>query len=67
MPDEGRREVDGAEDQHPRSRRVAGDEDLHADVLALAVGAVGEHGGAARGEKAPCVVGDRVVGARGSQ
>ncbi len=67
LPREGRGEVDGTEDQHPRSRRVAGDEDLHARFLALAVGAVGEHGGAARGEQAPGVVGDGVVGARRSQ
>ena len=46
---------------------MAGDEDLHAGFLALAVGAVGEHGGAARGEKTPGVVGDGVVGARRSQ
>ena len=67
LPGEGRGEVDGAEDQHPRSRRVAGDEDLHAGFLALAVRAVGQHGGAARGEQAPGVVGDGVVGALRSQ
>ena len=43
---------------------MAGDEHLHACFLALAVRAVGQHGGAARGEQAPGVVGDRVVGAR---
>ena len=67
MPVERRGEVDGAEDDHPWPRCVAGDEHLHAVVLALAVGAVGQHGGAARGEKTAGVVGDRVVDAGRSE
>ena len=64
---DGRGEVDGAEHQHPRPRRVAGDEDLHALAAALAVGPVGEHLAAAGREQAAGVVGDGGVGARRAQ
>ena len=67
LPGQRSGEVDRAEDQHPRPRRVAGDEHLHARFLALAVGAVGQHRGPAGGEQTPGVVGDRGVGARRSE
>ena len=63
LPREGRREVDRTEYQHPRPRRVAGHEDLHARAAALAVGAIGEHLAAARGQQARGVVGDGGIGA----
>ena len=63
LPREGGREVDRTEHQHPRPRRVAGHEHLHARAAALAVGAVGEHLAATRGQQACGVVGDGGIGA----